>query len=88
MGAGIILSIFENDHIKTFLSTKKVICEVYERSVMSDSGGVNDLCVWSWIGVSVVSDRSGLGEGMSGHGAWIGMGCGEIVCICEKRGKG
>ena len=30
MGAGIILSMFENDHVKTFLSIKKAVCEVYE----------------------------------------------------------
>ena len=45
---------------------------------MSDSGGVHDLYVWVWIGVSVGSDRSGLGEGMGRHGAWIGMGEGWI----------
>ena len=55
---------------------------------MGGSGGVNDTCVWEWIGASVGSDRSGLGEGMGRHGAWVGMGCGDIVCICEKRGKG
>ena len=56
--------------------------------VVGDSGGVNGTCIWAWIGVSVGSDRSGHGEGLGRHGAWIGMGCREIICICEKRGKG
>ena len=42
--------------------------------VVGDSGGVNGTCIWAWIGVSVGSDRSGHGEGLGRHGAWIGMG--------------
>ena len=67
---------------------KRLYVRFMKRSVMGGSGDVNDTCIWVRIGASVGSDRSGLGEGLGRHGAWVGMGCGDIVCICEKRGKG
>ena len=64
MGAGIILSTFESDHDKSFLSTNK---GPYVGSMRGCPMGcfrpVNDACVWAQASVSMGNGECGLGEG-------------------------